>query len=718
MANETLWAIAIATRPSASISINRMMLALLRANPEAFIQQNINGLMYGRTLRMPSESEINALDNAAILTEVRAQNAAWYTTRYNAAAAIGERPAADPLAETVAEDTPVSAITPAGPDSEASPSANWATRAPSVGPDSELRLISPNGADGMNQQVAMAGGVSQELILAQESIESLRRENLELEDRLNENERLIEDFKRLLSLKDNEIAALQEQLSRAEAMMASAEPGETAPTALPESAAVEQEAPMAENGASNTYLSAIRALFSANPLVFLVGGGLLLVVIIVLLLRLFRGADETGDMAAGPDAGGNEALPWDDAQAAGMTAADTDDGAGKQAAPEKDRTDSKTGSGKQEQKTGPRAGKEAGMIVEDEPEEDPSREVNTYLAFEQFDQAEKIARDAIAAHPDNPEFHIKLLEVFYTSGNAEAYEEAARALHELTGGEGEHWGTAMAMWSEMSPERPLFEQAEEQAQEQQEQADEDAVQGEESREEFQDITDVTPVGGLTDIPADDAGLDGDSEKSAETAAAEAARARAEEALLDFDPAAEEKEGDISAASGLAEAAGADGISPDQARSAEADADIELDLSEFDHDSKPAATADIDLDLSEFDDTPSYTTDATPHQEIRSEDVSAEGEGEAAAGADVDAGLEQPPAADDEIETVLIPRADQPQEQSLEDQIATQLDLARAYVEIGDKESATAILEEVMAKGNAEQKKQAGELSDQLQGSAE
>ena len=82
----------------------------------------------------------------------------------------------------------------------------------------------------------------------------------------------------------------------------------------------------------------------------------------------------------------------------------------------------------------------------------------------------------------------------------------------------------------------------------------------------------------------------------------------------------------------------------QARSAEADADIELDLSEFDHDSKPAATADIDLDLSEFDDTPSYTTDATPHQEIRPEDVSAEGEGEAAAGADVDAGPEQPPAA--------------------------------------------------------------------------
>ena len=106
------------------------------------------------------------------------------------------------------------------------------------------------------------------------------------------------------------------------------------------------------------------------------------------------------------------------------------------------------------------------------------------------------------------------------------------------------------------------EQAQKQQAEQQEQADEDAVQGEESREEFQDITDVTPVGGLADILADDSGLDGDSEKSAETAAAEAARARAEEALLDFDPAAEEKEGDISAASGLAEAAGADEISPE------------------------------------------------------------------------------------------------------------------------------------------------------------
>ena len=40
-------------RPDSSISVNQMMSALLRANPEAFFNQNINGLKRGQILRMP-----------------------------------------------------------------------------------------------------------------------------------------------------------------------------------------------------------------------------------------------------------------------------------------------------------------------------------------------------------------------------------------------------------------------------------------------------------------------------------------------------------------------------------------------------------------------------------------------------------------------------------------------------------------------------------------
>jgi pilus assembly protein FimV len=44
-----------------------------------------------------------------------------------------------------------------------------------------------------------------------------------------------------------------------------------------------------------------------------------------------------------------------------------------------------------------------------------------------------------------------------------------------------------------------------------------------------------------------------------------------------------------------------------------------------------------------------------------------------------------------------------------DEIATKLDLARAYIEMGDKESAKGILEEVVGEGNEEQRAEAGEL---------
>src|SRR5690606_2825061 len=44
---ETLWSIAAQVRPEASLSMNQMMLALLQANPEAFIGGNINRLKRG-----------------------------------------------------------------------------------------------------------------------------------------------------------------------------------------------------------------------------------------------------------------------------------------------------------------------------------------------------------------------------------------------------------------------------------------------------------------------------------------------------------------------------------------------------------------------------------------------------------------------------------------------------------------------------------------------
>ena len=51
---DTLWGIALKTRPSRDISVHQMMLALVKENERAFIKQNVNGLKSCYTLTIPS----------------------------------------------------------------------------------------------------------------------------------------------------------------------------------------------------------------------------------------------------------------------------------------------------------------------------------------------------------------------------------------------------------------------------------------------------------------------------------------------------------------------------------------------------------------------------------------------------------------------------------------------------------------------------------------
>lgn len=72
--NETLWVIASRVRPDATVSVNQAMLALFRANPEAFAG-NINRLRAGAILRVPAAGEMAAISGAD--AEVRDQMASW-----------------------------------------------------------------------------------------------------------------------------------------------------------------------------------------------------------------------------------------------------------------------------------------------------------------------------------------------------------------------------------------------------------------------------------------------------------------------------------------------------------------------------------------------------------------------------------------------------------------------------------------------------------------
>ena len=191
-AGQTLWAIAEAHRP-AGTSVNQMMLAMLRANPDAFIDGNINRLKRGAILRIPGAGEVQTLSAAEAALLVREQNEAWQQ---------GRRALPQP-AESVA-----AAAAPRRP-----------ARAPA---DARLEIVPPVGdapARGAQSGASADGegtALRAELGQAREELAARSAEVAELKARLDDLERMSRDQQRLLSLKDSELAALQRRLAELE----------------------------------------------------------------------------------------------------------------------------------------------------------------------------------------------------------------------------------------------------------------------------------------------------------------------------------------------------------------------------------------------------------------------------------------------------------------------------------------------------------------------
>jgi pilus assembly protein FimV len=907
--SDTLWSIASAMRPDSSISVNKMMSALLRANPEAFFNQNINGLKRGQILRMPTESEVNALNNAQALAEVQSQHAAWDGIKDNLSSVVTERPAVSSTPES----------------SSASTDDAMDTVEAAVESDPELKLVAAEETGEATQQVASVdSGQGEDLILAQESIQALTHENMELKDRLQESEALLDDLKRLLSLKDDELAALQGQMTEQPDMME--EEVETAAEeevvsedeeeifAEVEEEAVDDETAMddAEDemlvedeeeletideeevvdviddepasssdgimGMVDQYLGPVKEILLGNPMIGMaVAGVFILLILIIVIMKFRKEPAETLHI----DAMTEEAFPDFDSGDLGDTGAEVPDSEAVTILPPDSEAETAMPEAAadlviEEAEPEPEPIAEEAP-VEEESDEDPMQEVNTYLAFEQFDQAEEFVRSAINDSPDNAEYHTKLLEVFYTSGNKKSYEEEAKVLHDKFGEANEHWNMAVAMWSEMSPNRALFEEG---ADDEEDDADntggfvdvtaddeagnEDAgldfdiggaeespadegmldITGSDEGEAMLDITaadegedmlDVTAAVGLDDSVADDdvldissagsddlldltagdessgddlldvtaaANLDLDSEEDLlDVTAATSAGADSSELLgLNIEPEADSLEIDVpeeNATIELDQAVAIDeetmeipasdddnvldfdlgtndenvGLEIEASEPEDAGLEIDLGVPELDLSDAEDVGLDIGLDVPEEDTPIRLDAENEAEDEISLDfdmgeddglelDLSAEADSETpeielemdtaseaetvqidSADMDFDLSMDDTPELsleddagldetveipksikldvdvdeddDDDEHTVFVPRASQPDEQTAEDEIATKLDLAKAYVELGDKDSAKTILDEVMADGNDEQRKQAEDLLGQV-----
>ncbi|MDN5863918.1 MAG: hypothetical protein L0I62_01685 [Gammaproteobacteria bacterium] len=73
---DTLWGIASRLHGSAGVGVNQMIIAIYRANPQAF-SGNINRLKAGAVLKVPTREQITQVPSRVATSQIRSQNQSW-----------------------------------------------------------------------------------------------------------------------------------------------------------------------------------------------------------------------------------------------------------------------------------------------------------------------------------------------------------------------------------------------------------------------------------------------------------------------------------------------------------------------------------------------------------------------------------------------------------------------------------------------------------------
>jgi len=232
-AGDTLSGIARDVRPDESTNINQMMLALFQQNPEAFYKDNINALKRGAILRIPTADQIKAVGSAReAAAQVRAQIEDW-----RGAAAAKPTLVADTGATPAPEPKP-SAKPASSSTSTASAGKKPVTGErlelvpPKAGKDSVAAADRPGSGSSASAGSASTTELKAELARAREALASREQEANELKSRVKDLEETKNKTDRLLSLKDSEIADLQRKLKELQEQQDKAASKSTASTTI------------------------------------------------------------------------------------------------------------------------------------------------------------------------------------------------------------------------------------------------------------------------------------------------------------------------------------------------------------------------------------------------------------------------------------------------------------------------------------------------------
>lgn len=205
---QTLSQIAGSVAREQGISRDQAMIALLRANPEAFIRGNLNLLKQGAVLRNPgADAPVDAAQAAAMVREHAAQ---WRQARSSIPQPAGSGVAAAPLA--TAAPAAASGATGAGGRLEIAPAV--------AATDNNAGTTTGTAAGSEGDMLG-----NEQLRQAKEDVATRDAEIQELRNRVAELEKLKQQQASLIAMKDTDLAAAQQRLADAPAARESSSGG-------------------------------------------------------------------------------------------------------------------------------------------------------------------------------------------------------------------------------------------------------------------------------------------------------------------------------------------------------------------------------------------------------------------------------------------------------------------------------------------------------------
>ncbi len=430
---ETLAVIAKNNKPD-EVSLEQMLVAMYRANPDAFIGNNMNRLKVGKVLSIPDADTAGSIGKSEARKVIVAQVADFTSYRNRLAGAAAQ---AAPQKATEAGQVGGGQI---GAKVEERPTAAAAAQ--------DKLKVSKAEADKGDKS---SGKASAEEKLAQDKAAA------ESQARIKELEKNISDMQAVLQLKNKDLAAQQKQAEKPTAAAASVPAAASAPAAsAPATPAPAASAPAASaSGASASVSAAAPAPAATKPSVpakkkfvpppppppepsffdelldnpMMLGGVGVVVLLLAYMLVRRRKKPAQQAIADLPDEGQEPSNSM--FGTSGGQSVDTNNSIF---------NSSFTPS--------------ASLL--DANEVDPLAEADVYIAYGREAQAIEILKEALRQHPDRNALRVKLLEIYASKKDVHAFDLLASELFSLTKGEGEDWVYVAGIGVSIDPGNPLY----------------------------------------------------------------------------------------------------------------------------------------------------------------------------------------------------------------------------------------------------------------------